>query len=215
VPRARAAAFAAGLGLIAVGLLSPIEHIALTSLVSFHLLQNVMLADWAPPLLVLGLTPAMVAASERRMWVRALTAPAVALPVWVAAWYLLHVPAVYDYAVTHRWALGLEHVAFVTAGVAFWWPVLAAGSRMRMQGRMMYLFAAFIAASPVSFALALFHPLYPFYVHAPRLWGVSPLEDQQIGGITMAVEQAVILFAACSVAFLRWIEDEGPVGVRA
>jgi cytochrome c oxidase assembly factor CtaG len=215
VPRGRAAAFAAGLALIAIGLLSPIEHIALTSLVSFHLLQNVMLADWAPPLLVLGLAPAMVAAAERRRWVRLLTAPVLALPVWVAAWYVLHVPAVYDYAVTHRWALGLEHVAFLTAGVCFWWPVLAAGSRMRMQGRMMYLFAAFIAASPVSFALALFHPVYPFYVHAPRLWGISPLEDQQIGGITMAVEQAAILFAACSVAFLRWIDDEGPVGVRA
>jgi cytochrome c oxidase assembly factor CtaG len=215
VSRARRAAFAAGLGLIAAGLLSPIEHIALTSLVSFHLLQNVMLADWAPPLLVLGLSPAMVVAAERRAAVRALTAPAIALPFWVATWYVLHLPAVYDYAVVHPWALGLEHVAFLTTGVAFWWPVLAAGSRMAMQGRMMYLFAAFIAASPVSFALALFHPLYPFYVHAPRLWGISPLEDQQIGGITMAVEQAVILFAACSVAFVRWIEDEGPVGVRA
>jgi cytochrome c oxidase assembly factor CtaG len=61
--RPRMGAFAAGLVLIAVALLSPLEHIALTSLLSLHLLQNVILADWAPPLLVLGLSPAMVAAA--------------------------------------------------------------------------------------------------------------------------------------------------------
>ncbi len=69
--RWRIAAFAAGLALIAVALLSPLEHIALTSLLSVHLLQNVILADWAPPLLVLGLSPAMMAAAERAPGVRA------------------------------------------------------------------------------------------------------------------------------------------------
>src|SRR5437867_4034672 len=81
-------AFAAGLTLIGLALLSPLEHIALTSLVSFHLVQNVILADWAPPLLVLGLTPAMMAVAERRAWLRGLTAPPVALAVWLASWYV-------------------------------------------------------------------------------------------------------------------------------
>ena len=122
---ARKAAFAAGLVLIAVALLSPLEHIALTSLLSVHLLQNVILADWAPPLLVLGLSPAMVAAAERRRVVRAAHRPPVALGYWLAAWYGLHIPAVYGYALTHRWALGLEHLVFLTPGIAFWWPVLS------------------------------------------------------------------------------------------
>src|SRR2546423_13121698 len=86
-PAWRIASFAAGLALIAIALLSPLEHIALTSLLSVHLLQNVILADWAPPLLVLGLTPAMMAAAEKRAWVRAATAPPVALALWLAAWY--------------------------------------------------------------------------------------------------------------------------------
>jgi cytochrome c oxidase assembly factor CtaG len=205
----RIASFAAGLVLIAVALLSPLEHIALTSLLSVHLLQNVILADWAPPLLVLGLTPAMVAACERRRTIRALTSPAFALAYWLAAWYVLHIPAVYGYALTHRWALGIEHLVFVTAGIAFWWPVLAPG-RMQPGPKLFYLFGAFVAAAPVALALALTHPQYSFYVHAPRLWGISPLEDQQLGAIAMAVEQAVILFAACSVAFFRLLaEDEG------
>ena len=210
----RVAAFTAGLVLIALALLSPVEHIALTSLLSVHLLQNVILADWAPPLLVLGLSPAMVAACERRRAFRLVTSPPVALTYWLAAWYVLHVPAVYGYALTHRWALGLEHLAFLTSGIAFWWPVLARG-RMSTHSKLFYLFGAFIAASPVSLALALTHPQYGFYVHAPRLWGLSPLEDQQLGAIAMAIEQAAILFAACSVVFFRVLaEDEaGDAGI--
>jgi putative membrane protein len=213
-PTWRIASFAAGLALIAVALLSPLEHIALTSLLSVHLLQNVILADWAPPLLVLGLTPAMLAACERRRPIRLLTSPAFAISYWLAAWYVLHLPAVYGYALTHRWALGVEHLVFLTAGIAFWWPVLAPG-RMQPGPKLFYLFGAFIAAAPVALALALTHPQYSFYVHAPRLWGISPLEDQQLGAIAMAVEQAAILFAACSVVFFRLMaEDEaGDAGV--
>ena len=213
-PRWRMAAFAAGLALIAIALLSPLEHIALTSLLSVHLLQNVILADWAPPLLVLGLTAAMIAACERRRPVRLVTSPAFALAYWLAAWYVLHIPAVYGYALTHRWALGIEHLVFLTAGIVFWWPVLAPG-RMQPGPKLVYLFGAFIAAAPVALALALTHPQYSFYVHAPRLWGISPLEDQQLGAIAMALEQAAILFAACSVVFFRLMaEDEaGDAGV--
>jgi cytochrome c oxidase assembly factor CtaG len=211
---ARRASFATGLLLIAVALFSPLEHIALTSLLSVHLLQNVILADWAPPLLLLGLSPAMVAAAERHRVVRAVTAPPVALAYWLAAWYFLHVPVVYGYALTHRWALGCEHLIFLTSGLAFWWPVLSP-FRMRAAAKLIYLFAAFIAASPVSLALALTQPQYSFYVHAPRLWGISPLEDQQLGAITMAIEQAAIMFAACSIVFFRMLaEDEaGDAGV--
>jgi len=43
----------------------PIEHLALTSMLSFHLLQNVLIADWAPPLLILGLLTPMVLAVDR------------------------------------------------------------------------------------------------------------------------------------------------------
>ena len=83
--------------------------------------------------------------------------------------------------------------------------------RMRAQARLLFLFAAFIAAAPVAFALAFTQPLYDFYEHAPKLWGLSPLEDQQIGAIGMAIEQAAILFAACSIAFMQWLdEDDAP-----
>ena len=51
---------------------------------------------------------------------------------------------------------------------------------------------------------------YDFYKHAPKLWGLSPLEDQQIGAIGMAIEQAAILFAACSIVFMRLLDEDEP-----
>ncbi|HKG44119.1 MAG TPA: cytochrome c oxidase assembly protein, partial [Gaiellaceae bacterium] len=56
--RGRAALFGLGIALVAVSLNSPLETLAVHYLLVVHLLQNVMVADWAPPLLVLGLTPA-------------------------------------------------------------------------------------------------------------------------------------------------------------
>ena len=74
----------------------------------------------------------------------------------------------------------------------------------------MYLFAAFVLASPLGLLLALIpRAVYDFYVHAPRLWGLSPLTDQQIGGAAMALEQASVLFAASAYFFLRFLGGEG------
>jgi putative membrane protein len=180
-------------------------------MLSFHLLQNVMLADWAPPLLVLGLTSSMAAAAERLAVVRVMTRPGVAITYWLAVWYVVHIPGVYGYALDHRWALGIEHLLFVTAGLAFWWPALVPG-RMRHGSRVIYLAAAFFLAAPVALLIALAgSTIYPYYDTTPHLWGLSPLEDQSLGGMMMAVEQSVILFVAAFWAFTAMM-DEDAVG---
>jgi putative membrane protein len=208
----RRACFAAGLLLIAVALLSPVEHIALDSMLSFHLLQNVILADWAPPLLVLGLSPAMAAAAERRRAFRVATTPVAAIAYWLAVWYAIHVPAVYGYALDHRWALGLEHLAFLSAGVLFWWPVLVP-DRMAPAPKLAYLGAAFFLAAPLAAVITLSSTaFYPYYDATPHLWGLSPLEDQQIGGILMAVEQSIILFAVFSRTFMQMLAEDERAG---
>ena len=61
-PAWRAWLFGAGVALIVLSLNSPLETIAVEYLLLFHLLQNVIVSDWAPPLLLIGLTPAMRAA---------------------------------------------------------------------------------------------------------------------------------------------------------
>ena len=84
--------------LIVASLNSPLETIAVDYLVLFHLLQNVIISDWAPPLLLIGLTPAMRSRLARRGGrpFAFLTRPTIALPVWLVGWYAVHLGGVYD-----------------------------------------------------------------------------------------------------------------------
>src|SRR5205814_2511702 len=141
----RAASFAGSLLLLAVAFWTPIHHVGLHYLLTAHLLQNVILAEWAPLLAVLGLTPAMAAAASRfRLW-RALTHPAVALPLWLANYYVWHVPAVYDGALHHQSSLiHLEHACYFATGILLWWPLVHDWPRRLASGfRAAYTFAAF------------------------------------------------------------------------
>jgi putative copper resistance protein D len=207
-------AFAAGLLVTALALFSPIEHLALHSMLSFHLLQNVMLGDWAPPLFLLGLSAAMARDLGQRRWVAVLANPPVALGLWLVTWYATHIPAFYDYALRHEWALGFEHLAFVVSGLVFWWPEIVSGYLSPI-GKVSYLALAFLAISPLSLLIYLANsPLYSFYEHTPKLGDISALADQQIAGVAMAVESNVVLLTVMVFALMRLLSDgpaaEGP-----
>jgi cytochrome c oxidase assembly factor CtaG len=212
VPWWRTALFALGL-LLAVGALnSPLETIAVHYLLLVHLLQNVMIADWAPPLLLLGLTPAMRAAIARRggRALAALTRPKVALPVWLVGWYGIHLGLVYDYALRHAWALNVEHFLLVGIGLVFWWPVLAGRPHGLAPALAVgYLGAAFVGSAFLGLALTFStSPFYDYYVAAPRLWGLSPQEDQNLGGVLMSGEQALVFLAAIGYFVARLIPED-------
>ena len=72
------------------------------------------------------------------------------------------------------------------------------------------MFAAFVLGSPIGLVIALVpDAIYDFYVDAPeRLWGLSALEDQQLAGLLMAVEQSIVFFAVFAVCFLRFLAEE-------
>jgi cytochrome c oxidase assembly factor CtaG len=75
--------------------------------------------------------------------------------------------------------------------------------------RAAFLFGAFVLASPLGLLLALLpSAVYDFYEDAPRLWGLSPLSDQQLAGITMTAEQAVVFFAAFALFVRRFLHEE-------
>jgi cytochrome c oxidase assembly factor CtaG len=213
--RPRAAAFVAGELLILAVFATPVQSLALRYLLTMHLLQNVVLAEWAPALLVVGLSPALAARLTRPAAARVLTSPFVALPVWLAVYFAWHLPWPYDAALRHPGSLlHVEHVSYLLAGCLVWWPVLQDVPRVLSSAtKAVYLFVAFVLASPLGLLLALLpHPLYDVYKHAPeRLWGLSAATDQQLAGITMASEQAVVFFAAFAFFFLRFLRDEEPV----
>jgi cytochrome c oxidase assembly factor CtaG len=207
-PRGRIVVFALGLALVLAALCSPIETIARHYLVLFHLLGNVMIADWAPPLLVLGLTPAM------RSKLPAFSRPWVVLPAWLGVWYGVHLPVFYDYALRHTWALDLEHALLIAAGIAFWWAVF--GGSLSTVGALAYLGAAFVASSFLGLALIFSSsPIYDFYVHAPRLWGLSAAKDQNLGGILMNAEQTVVFLGALAYFLVRLLNEEELEHARA
>jgi putative membrane protein len=208
----RIAVFALGLLLVAGALNSPLETLAAHYLLLMHLLQNVMIADWAPPLLVLGLTPGMresVARAGGRT-LALLTRPRIALPVWLGGWYLIHLAAFYDAALENPWLLNVEHLLLLALGLVFWWPVLSdVPHRTPTTVRIAYLGAAFVASSFLGLAFTFSNtPFYGFYESAPRLWGLSAIQDQNLGGVLMTGEQALVFLAAISAMVLRLLKEE-------
>jgi cytochrome c oxidase assembly factor CtaG len=211
--RHRAGSFAGALALLAVAFWSPIHHLGLHYLLTAHLLQNVILAEWAPLLAVYGISRSMADAFSRWPPWRFLTQPYVALPLWLVSYYTWHVPFVYDAALHHQSSLiHVEHACYFGTGLLFWWPLVQDVPRRLSSGaRAGYGFAAFVLAAPLGLLLALLpRAIYPYYVHArPRIWGLSPLADQELAGVTMAVEQATVLFAVCAYWFSRFLREEG------
>jgi putative membrane protein len=207
-PRWRIACFLGGCVILLAVQIGPPETLALHYLLIAHLLQNVVIAEWGPLLVVLGLTPAMAREIERIPGVRIATHPLVALPAWLVAYYTWHVPAAYDAALRHQWTiLHAEHATYFLAGCLLWWPVVH--GRFSSGVKAVYLFAAFVAGSPLGLLLALLpNPVYDFYEHAPRVWGLSHLADQQIAGVTMASEQAVVFFVALMIYLRRFFAEE-------
>jgi cytochrome c oxidase assembly factor CtaG len=208
----RMISFLAGCALLVASLVTPLDTLARTYLVWAHLLQNVVLAEWAPLLLVAGIPPALAERLSAPRVVRALTHPFVALPVWVATYALWHIPALYDAALGRPGSLlALEHATYVIAGILFWWCVWQADPhRLSSGARAGYVVAAFVLSAPLGLVLALVpRALYGFYAHAPeRVSGLSRLTDQQLGGMTMAAEQSVVFFAVFAYWFLRFLGEQ-------
>jgi cytochrome c oxidase assembly factor CtaG len=205
VSRLRAASFAAGIALVLATAVTPIDSLSY-HLLTVHLLQNVILAEWAPALLVLGLPPALA----RRARIPLLAA----LPVWVGTYFVWHLPPLYDTALEHSLLLHAEHVSYLAAGIVFWLPLLHGGAHDLAKA--VYVFAAFVLSSPLGLLLALLpEPIYDWYADV-SLWGLAPLEDQQLAGLTMAGEESLVFFAVFSYYVARFMSaadaDEGAAG---
>jgi cytochrome c oxidase assembly factor CtaG len=208
VPGVRIAAGALGVVLVFAAFATELEPLANHTFLWAHLLQNVVLAEWVPALVLLAVPRDLAARAAGFPLFR----PFVALPLWLAAYYAWHLPLIYDAALRHPHSLlHVEHLTYFLAGICLWWPVIH--GRQSAGAKAAYLFAAFVLASPLGLLLALIpRAIYPFYVHAPRTWGPSPLVDQQIAGVTMAAEEALVFFGVFTAFLLRFLADEQAAG---
>ena len=208
--RTQIALFAIAIALLAATAVTPLDSLTFHVLTA-HLLQNVVLAEWAPALLVAAVPLSLGDELDRLPGWRTLTRPVVALPLWIAVYSLWHLPPAYDTALRHPdTLLHLEHASYLAAGILVWWPVFQ--GRLAYGARAGYLFAAFALASPIGLLLAVLpEPAYDVYADGFEPWGLTALEDQTIAGITMAAEQALGFFALFVWAFFRFLRDEeGP-----
>ena len=208
--RRRVLCFAAAIAILLALSLTPLGTLALHYVLWAHLVQNVALAEWIPLLLVASVPTGLADRAAGFRPLRVLTRPLVALPLWLAGYMAWHVPAAYEAALEHHALLHLEHLTYLLTGLLLWWPVLQSDPwRLSAGAKSAYLFAAFVFASPLGLLLALLpSPLYDFYAEAPRLWGLTPLADQQLAGIAMAVSESVVFFAMFTVYFVRFMAEE-------
>jgi cytochrome c oxidase assembly factor CtaG/polyferredoxin len=204
--------FIGGLAAIFLALASPIEPFAVL-LLQVHMAQHLLLTMVAPPLLWLGspLVPILrgLPDSIRTYWVaplirsqairqclRWLTHPVLALPLFVAATWLWHVPVLYEAALRSTGWHYLQHICFLSTALLFWYPVVRPyPSRPRWSLWLLfpYLILADVQNTILS-ALLTFSErvLYAPYVEVPRIGGLSALEDQSAAGVLMWVPGSLV-----------------------
>jgi cytochrome c oxidase assembly factor CtaG len=210
----QALAFAAGMLALLASLVSPIDGLGEDYLFSAHMVQHVLLGDIAPLLILLGLSRAIMRPATRRLSrverrLGPLASPATAIVLWLGLMYLWHVPALYDAAAEHAGIHLIEHASFFAAGVVLWWPLIQpVPMRRRLTGLqpLAYIAAAKAGLAALGLYLAWSSTaLYPYYEQTPRIWGLSPVEDQNVGGVIMMVEQSFTLVLVMVALFVRML----------
>jgi putative membrane protein len=130
--------------------------------------------------------------------------------VVLAAW---HLPPVYNLAMAHHNIHIVQHLCFMVAATFMWWPVLSPLPelpRVSYPAQMLYLFLLSIPMSLIAICIGYSdHVLYPAYSSAPRVWGITPLQDQLIGALIMWVPGGMFFFVIISVVFFKWQQVDG------
>jgi putative membrane protein len=210
----RAIAFAGAVLALLGAIVTPVEGLGEDYLFSAHMLQHVLLGDIAPLLLLLSLSRVILRPVTRRLMrveraLGPLASPPVAIVVWLGTMYLWHVPALYDAAAEHALLHALEHLSFFAAGIALWWPLVQpVPMRRGLTGLqpLGYIAAAKGGLAALGLVLAWSSTAhYPWYEDAPRIWGLSAVEDQNVAGVIMMVEQSMTLVLVMVWVFVRML----------
>ena len=221
-PWTRAVLFGAGLALLVLPVLSPLDAAGDDYLLSAHMLQHVLIGDAAVALLVVAvrgplvfflLPPPVLRPLAAFLPLRALLSfllrPLVSLALWAAAVIVWHVPRFYDYAAAHPAVHTLEHVIFVAGGLLVWTQLVdpARHGRLRRPQRIFFALGMLALTQPVvDFLLFSSSARYGRYAAQPdRLLGLSPLTDQRLAGAVMMVEQLLTLGIAVAILLRPYV----------
>lgn len=222
--RLQIASFAAGMVTLAVTLLSPIHRLG-SELFSAHMTQHELLMLIAAPMLVLGRpgTPMLWAfpLSLRTWLARSINSSMVeqswsAVSAPIAAWlvhgvtlWLWHLPVLYQATLDSEWVHAAQHATFLGTALLFWWALLhGRGGRMSYGAAVAYVFTTAVHTSILGALLTCTSKLwYPIYDGRTAAWGLSALEDQQLGGLIMWVPAGAVYIAIGLWLFAGWLRE--------
>jgi putative membrane protein len=217
--------FQAGVLLLFLTLVSPLDVLADDYLFSAHMLQHLLLVLVVAPLLLLGLPSEWI--QRLLKWKPAariegyLGQPLVAWIIGVGTLYLWHIPMFYNAALRDENIHLLQHLSFLISATIFWWPVilpLQEKRRLSPLGAMLYLFFG-AAANTILGIILTFAPvgLYPAYLNPEDAYGILPLirnglgivpqTDQQLGGLLMWIPGGLIYLTAILTVFAGWFSQ--------
>ena len=205
--------FFGGLAVILLSLNGPLHDLSDYYLFSAHMVQHLLLTLVVPPLLLAGtpgwmLRPALryrpVGTAAR--WLTRVTTSYLLFNSVLAAW---HLPVLYNTAMAHHPVHIAQHLMFMVAAVLMWWPLMSPLPelpRLAYPAQMLYSFLMMIPMSIVAIYITMSDTtLYPAYSAAPRIWGISPIQDQLIGGLIMWIPGSLFFLGVMSVVFFKWV----------
>jgi len=206
--------FIVGLACIWAALDWPIGALGAGYLASVHTVSYILLALVAPPCLILGVPHAVqlhALGSRLGPLLRLAAKPWFALTVFNVALFATHVPQVVDTLMASQVGAFLVDFAWLTGGLALWWPVMAPPElvSIRRPMKMAYLFASTLPPIiPSAFLTFADYPLYATYELAPRVFPIlTAQQDQQVAGLLMKLVGDLPVWFAFGVIFFRWARD--------
>jgi cytochrome c oxidase assembly factor CtaG/ferredoxin len=230
----RLAAFAGGLVVVLLALVSPVDAFG-NMLLSAHMIQHLLLIMVAPPLLLLG-QPVLPLLRGLPRWIfkdalgpflrwRELKKVGGAIVHPIVSWFTFaiviivwHLPRFYELALhSQAWHQG-EHACFFWSAMAFWWPVIGVWPTHPIRPRwamIPYLLLADLVNTGLSAVLSFSdHVLYASYQLAPRLWGISALGDQTAAGAIMWVPGSIAFLLPAVMLGMRALDPGGIHPIR-
>ncbi|MPZ68901.1 MAG: hypothetical protein GEU71_05170 [Actinobacteria bacterium] len=194
----------------------PLHEIAERYLFSGHMVQHILFAFVAPPLLLLGMPVWMfrglLGKGLRFEIFRFLSRPAIAFLLFNGVIAAMHWSPVVNLQSSSAPFHLAFHLTMITAGLCMWTNVvspLPELGRMTEPVKMMYLFLmSIIPTVPASFLTFSESSLYSTYADAPRLWGISVITDQRVAGLLMKIGAGLLLWGVIAVMFFRWYAKE-------
>lgn len=206
--------FFAGLTIIFLSLNGPIHDLSDFYLFSAHMVQHLLLTLVVPPLLIAGTRGGMLRPLLEVRGIgpvaRWLTKPIICYALFNVVLALWHMPVFYNTAMADHNVHITQHLTMMITATLMWWPLMSPLPelpRLSYPGQMLYCFLMVIPMSIVAMYIALADTvLYPAYAAAPRIWGISPLLDQHIGGLIMWIPGGLFFYAIMSVVFFKWVK---------